>query len=306
MLENNVTNSMPIIDYPKGYTITRLDNHADGGFPYAYGTLETLRVPDVTGNQILRTTTQGAAMFFRATVGGEWQPWFGIRHDVGSGGFQYHTDGEWKKVPLSEKSNTFSKKQTYSDNVEVKGNLVVDGVDLKSSVSNGKNGIATAITDMGQSASGSDTFAQLANKVKDISKDANATAAQVLSGRTYYQGGQKRSGSMANRGSHTDAVSIGKGSNTLYARIPQGAYLTNAGPGYPEIKMTDDDWVESNIKTGVDIFGKTGLFTSDANASASQILSGRTAYVKGSKVSGSMANRSGNVTGQSVSRSGTT
>src|SRR5690625_6133323 len=44
--ENSVTNSMPITDYPKGSTITRLDNHTDGGFPYPYGTLQPRRVPD--------------------------------------------------------------------------------------------------------------------------------------------------------------------------------------------------------------------------------------------------------------------
>lgn len=54
------------------------------------------------------------------------------------------------------------------------GQLVVNGLnvnteiaDLKSSVSDGKNRIASAITDMGGSATGSDTFAQMESKIRD-------------------------------------------------------------------------------------------------------------------------------------------
>lgn len=41
-----------------------------------------------------------------------------------------------------------------------------------------------------------------------------------------------------------------------------------------------------NIKTGSSILGVSGTFTSDANATASDILSGKTAYVNGVKITG--------------------
>lgn len=52
----------------------------------------------------------------------------------------------------------------------------------------------------------------------------------------------------------------------------------------------DANLVAANIKTGTSIFGVTGTFTSDATATSAQILSGKTAYVKGAKVTGIMPN----------------
>jgi hypothetical protein len=48
--------------------------------------------------------------------------------------------------------------------------------------------------------------------------------------------------------------------------------------------------VAANIKKGVEIFGVTGTFTSDATAAAADIYTGKTAYVNGAKVTGTMAN----------------
>ncbi len=50
--------------------------------------------------------------------------------------------------------------------------------------------------------------------------------------------------------------------------------------------------VASNIKSGVNIFGVAGTYsgldTSDATATASDIVSGKTAYVNGREVEGSL------------------
>lgn len=51
----------------------------------------------------------------------------------------------------------------------------------------------------------------------------------------------------------------------------------------------DADLVAANIKKGVEIFGVTGTFTSDATAAAADIYTGKTAYVNGTKVTGTMA-----------------
>jgi|GEM_PF-4707730 len=75
------------------------------------------------------------------------------------------------------------------------GTNVQEEIDsLKSSVSDGKNAVAAAIIDMNQVASGTDTFAQLAAKIRNISDDATATPGRVFAGDTFYQGGLKQTG----------------------------------------------------------------------------------------------------------------
>ena len=56
----------------------------------------------------------------------------------------------------------------------------------------------------------------------------------------------------------------------------------------------DVDLVAGNIKSGVNIFGVSGTYTSDATAAAGNILFGETAYVNGAKVTGTIATKSSN------------
>lgn len=65
--------------------------------------------------------------------------------------------------------------------------------------------------------------------------------------------------------------------------ISAGQYLSGA-----QTIQGDTDLVAENIKAGVNIFNVTGTFTSDATASASDILSSKTAYVNGSKITGTV------------------
>lgn len=66
--------------------------------------------------------------------------------------------------------------------------------------------------------------------------------------------------------------------------IASGQYLT----GTQTIKG-DANLVAANIAQGVSMFGVSGSYTSDADATAADILSGKTAYVNGSKVTGSIS-----------------
>lgn len=113
------------------------------------------------------------------------------------------------------------KKASNIDIVDSGGNYAASNVEdalqeAANNVKSGKSTIAGAITSMGQSASGTDTFGTLANKIKAISTDANAGVGDVLTGKTFYQGGVKRTGTMANRGAPTftpgpTAISIPSG-----------------------------------------------------------------------------------------------
>ncbi|MBR0076094.1 MAG: hypothetical protein IJP96_10100 [Synergistaceae bacterium] len=115
--------------------------------------------------------------------------------------------------------------------------------------------------------------------------DATATTSEILSGKTAYIQNGKVTGEMVNH-----RAVIGNISNVSeIINIEQGYHN---GEGTVQIKNSErTKIIPSNIKSGIEILGVTGSYTSDANAVASQILSGQTAYVNGSKITGSMINR---------------
>ena len=139
--------------------------------------------------------------------------------------------------------------------------------------------------------------------------DATATASQILSGYTAYVKGKKVSGSMIDRrsvgknggigmsqsypdvplfiGSFPQTVQALDGNEYAVISTPEGCY-NGLGSSYVGVKTDDINLVAGNIKKGASIFGVSGTFTSDANAGAGDILSGKTAYVNGSKVTGSI------------------
>ena len=71
--------------------------------------------------------------------------------------------------------------------------------------------------------------------------------------------------------------------STSNQTIAAGTYLTGA-----QTISGDADLTAGNIKHGVNIFGVTGTFTSDATAVTADVLSGKVAYVKGLKLEGTM------------------
>lgn len=95
--------------------------------------------------------------------------------------------------------------------------------------------------------------------------DGTATAAQILSGKTAYVDGVKVTGSMTNNGAKTASLAAG------------ASYIIPAGYHDGTGKVTANS-LESQT---------------DGTATAAQILSGKTAYVDGKKVTGSMGNKAG-------------
>lgn len=154
---------------------------------------------------------------------------------------------------------------------------------LKTSVGSGKTLVANAITDKGVGTLATDTFGVMAENIKKITTQSvlsgDAMASDVLSGKTFYSNNpvNKITGSMPNRGAVTQTLSANGASYT----IPQG-YHNGSGV----INASISNLLAPNVKSGVNIGGVVGTFTSDATATASRILSGYTAYANGNKITG--------------------
>lgn len=150
-----------------------------------------------------------------------------------------------------------------------------------------------------------------------FTSDGTATAAQILAGAIAYVNGSKVTGTMANyfgKNFGRPSEDTYEDDGTQVTRLALGDYVaikrTNTGMPMIRIKLgvagavSEDTFVDvpvinfsaENIKHGVMVgstYGNvvvTGTFTSDATASAAQILAGQTAYAKGSKLTGTMAN----------------
>ena len=135
----------------------------------------------------------------------------------------------------------------------------------------------TRTSSSGSSGSGIDT------------SDATASASDILNGKTAYVNGSKITGTIKSKAAATVTPS------TSDQIIASGQYLSGA-----QTIKGDSNLVAGNIKKGTSIFGvtgtletgSTGIDTSDATATASHILSGKTAYVNGQKITGTMSSKS--------------
>ena len=127
-----------------------------------------------------------------------------------------------------------------------------------------------------------DTFAESDNV--DTS-DATATVNDILQGKTAYVNDTKLTGTIVSKEAQTYTPT------TTEQTINAGQYLSGV-----QTIAGDTNLIAVNIKSGVSIFGvsgtlEQGIDTSDANAVATDILSGKTAYVNGSLVTGSITSK---------------
>lgn len=126
----------------------------------------------------------------------------------------------------------------------------------------------------------------------------NATASDLLSGKTASTDAGDITGTMTNRGSVGVQNLTAEGAEYT---IPQGYHN-----GLGKVKAVIAGLIASVIKAGTTVGGILGTFTSDANATAPEIANGKTAYVNGSKITGTSTakksasgvvdNASGNIT----------
>lgn len=134
-----------------------------------------------------------------------------------------------------------------------------------------------------------------------------ATAENILSGKTAIVNGTKVTGTMKNLGDgwiwpnasqngkmtlESYTYSNGTTVNDMIAAYPQAGYVT----GKTKIVISDSSIVDlkkitaNQIAKGQKVLGVSGTYTSDANAVASDIRSGKTAYVNGNRLTGTMKN----------------
>lgn len=112
--------------------------------------------------------------------------------------------------------------------------------------------------------------------------DATATVNDILQGKTAYVNDIKLTGTIVSKEAQTYTPT------TTEQTINAGQYLSGG-----QTIVGDTNLIADNIKSGVSIFGVSGSLvqgqdTSDATATAAQIVSGATAYVKGSKITGTL------------------
>ena len=145
---------------------------------------------------------------------------------------------------------------TYSDTQNVK--QAID--DLKSSVSDGKALVASAITDKGVPTAQDATFGQMAENIGQISgggdtSDATATSFDILAPKTAYTANGKVEGVIPTLLGQT--ITPGTADKT----IANGQYLRGT-----QVIKGDPNLTSGNIKSGVSIFGVEGALESSFKA----------------------------------------
>ena len=157
---------------------------------------------------------------------------------------------EEEEPPLTAEDVQYSETQTVKD--------AIDG--LKSSVSDGKALVASAITDKGVDTAQDATFGQMAENIGKIStgsdtSDATATSFDILAPKTAYTAVGKVEGVIPTLLGQT--ITPGTADKT----IANGQYL-----GGTQVIKGDPNLTSSNIKKGVTLFGVDGALESSFQA----------------------------------------
>ncbi|MCI8980876.1 MAG: hypothetical protein HFG78_00495 [Hungatella sp.] len=157
--------------------------------------------------------------------------------------------------------------------------------------------------------------------LKQITSDATALPEEILEDKTAYVSGERIRGTLARRESGLSnigldwrtptltpgqSISLGSGSN-LYVGIPKGAYLdSDPKLSCPAVTIPYEQRAVTPTKLSQVIISASGkvlkqvtvnpipgnyITTDDANAQPDHMMNGNTAYVKGVKITGTMANQ---------------
>ena len=154
-----------------------------------------------------------------------------------------------------------------SSAVTTAGALYATKVALQTTFQAGVDAIYNAIRNNGVTPSSS-TPSDCVTAINNIRSGGDATAAQILKNKTAYSGKTLKTGTMENRGAWTSTGNTANASSTKNVTIPAGYHN---GSGYVQLNSLSSQ--------------------TSANATAAQILKDKTAWVNGSKVTGTMTNR---------------
>ena len=139
------------------------------------------------------------------------------------------------------------------------------------------NGSVTAPSSISGTTATVSTGTNTLTLTKTVSVTPNVTTAGYISAGTAGNSSVTLTANVTTKAATT--ITPGTSNQTIAA----GTYLTGT-----QTITGDADLVAANIKSGVNIFGVNGTFTSDATATAADIVDGETAYVNGSKVTGTL------------------
>ena len=129
------------------------------------------------------------------------------------------------------------------------------------------------------------------------SDELTVTAGKVVEGYTYVGADtddEIGDGIIPNKGSSTVSQSVTTSGSNLVTRIPNGAYITNASSGYPEITSSLSSVASvggltaAKLLSGQTALGISGTATNDGTVTANTIISGYVGYSNGVRIVGNV------------------
>jgi hypothetical protein len=157
-----------------------------------------------------------------------------------------------------------------------------------------------------------DHLKELSAVTKDT-ESTTATSDRILKGYTAYINGTKVTGTMNNYSGgylwiNGDNGTFKTGQSHTYSNgstTNDMVVFNSKNSGYfdssTKLLMGTGSDIAAKVKVGSSLLGVSGTYTSDATATADRILKGYTAYVNGTKITGTMTDQSGStVTASSV------